>query len=103
MSDEKIPYDASDPASVKEQIRVSKRREASEKIVLRQIMGSNEGRAWMFKVLSMCHLFRTSYSRDTGDMAFSEGERNIGLMLYAEIMQACPNRYIEMMSEAVGE
>jgi hypothetical protein len=36
-------------------------------------------------------------------MACAEGERNIGLRLLSDLMQACPDRYIEMLKEANGE
>lgn len=32
-------------------------------------------------------------------MAFNEGHRDIGLRLLADIMQFCPDRYMEMMRE----
>jgi len=33
-------------------------------------------------------------------MGFAEGERNMGLRLLADLMRACPARYIEMVQEA---
>jgi hypothetical protein len=102
VRDPEIP-DAGDRTEVKEKGRASKRRDEAGYRVLRQIMGSNEGRAWMYALLEQCHLTKTSFSRNALDMAFEEGERNIGLRIMGDLMKACPERYIEMQKEANGE
>lgn len=94
------PYDAGDRRSVKKREVVAKRRDHSNRMVLRQLMGSREGRSWMYKTLYACHVYQTSFSRNALDMAYSEGERNIGLQLTAEVTAACPERYLEMLKEA---
>ncbi len=96
---EELPYDAGDPKAVRERNRTLKRVEASERTVIRQIMGSNEGRAWIFKILSLCHVYQSSFSTNALTMACAEGERNIGLQLTAEVIAACPERYLEMLKE----
>ncbi len=96
---EELSYDAGDPKAVRERNRTLKRVEASERTVIRQIMGSHEGRAWIFKTLSLCHVYQSTFSTNALTMACAEGERNIGLQLTADVIAACPERYLEMLKE----
>lgn len=98
--EEDAPYDAGDRRAVKQRQLVLKRLDAAHRMVLRQIMGSKEGRSWMYQTLTQCHVFQTSFSHSSLDMAYSEGERNIGLRLINDVVAACPERYMEMMKEA---
>ena len=100
---DEAPYDAGDRRHVKKREVIAKRLESSERMVLRQVMGSREGRAWMHKMMTMCHIYSTSFSRVALDMAYLEGERNVGLRLSADVIAACPERYMEMMKEANGD
>ena len=100
---EDLPYDAGDPVAVKERTKAARRHEDANKKVLRQLMGSNEGRAWTYELLSLCHVYQSAFSTNAMTMACAEGERNIGLRILADLMQACPERYIEMLKEANGE
>lgn len=63
------------------------------------IMSVMPGRAWIADKLEECHVFASSFSTDPLQMAFHEGERNIGLRLLNDIMAACPNQYVVMMQE----
>jgi hypothetical protein len=103
MSDEETPYDAGDPAAVKARARTAKQRESSKRSVIRQIMSSSEGRAWIHEVLSMSHVYSSSFSTNALTMAYSEGERNIGLRITADIVSASPERYLEMLKENSSE
>jgi hypothetical protein len=67
--------------------------------MLREIMGSNEGRAWFYKILSLCHVYQTSFSPNALAMAFAEGERSVGLRLMADLVEAAPAKYLEMLAE----
>lgn len=101
MSDDaEKPYDAGDPQQVRERRRQGRLREREEGSAVQALLSSREGRDWMHSLLEQCHVFTTSFSSDPLQMAFSEGERNIGLQLIAVIMRACPHRYNEMMQEA---
>lgn len=53
----------------------------------------------MRSLLDSCHCFSTSFTGEPLSMAFKEGERNIGLMLTAQIMKAAPDEFILMLKE----
>jgi hypothetical protein len=48
-------------------------------------LGSEDGQRVLRDLLAGCHMFRTSFDKDRGVMAFKEGERNVGLRLMAII------------------
>jgi hypothetical protein len=62
-------------------------------------MSASDGRDWFYKQLSMCHVYQTSFSTNALSMAFAEGERSVGLRLMADLVQAAPDKYLEMLSE----
>lgn len=81
-------------------------REAAELLRLREIedltklMDTAHGRRFMWKLLGQCGVFRLSYSGELASTSFNEGQRNIGLGLFAEIMAHCPHLYLLMADEA---
>ncbi len=68
---------------------------------LAALMATIEGRRFVWRFLSKCGIFRQSYVSDSNGTAFNEGQRSIGLMLYAELQLACADLYLEMQREAV--
>lgn len=69
--------------------------------VTRNIMSTVEGREWMWDVLSSCHVFGQTFVPGSPDItAFSEGQRAVGLRLLADILNHCPDAYIEAQREA---
>lgn len=92
-------FDASDPelvAAAAEEARRAARRDTD---TLRQLLGVKQGRAWLFRLLTSCHIFQTSFDNDALRMAFREGERNVGLRLLAESQSADPDLFALMMKE----
>ena len=67
--------------------------------VIIQLLESKAGRNYAWEILAEAHVFATSYSGDALAMAFAEGERNFGLRMLNDIMQWCPEQYIQMMRE----
>lgn len=94
------PYDASDPEQVQQRKRDAGRRSRQEREVLRQVMSTIQGRAWLWGLLSGCHMFASSYTSErTHDTAFNEGERNVGLKLNSQMLLADPKAYVQMQTE----
>jgi hypothetical protein len=92
-------FNASDPMQVAAKRRsAGKKRKASEDVVY-TIMSTQSGRDWFHTLLSSCHCFNSSFTGEALSMAFREGERNVGLMLTAQIMKAAPNEFVLMLKE----
>lgn len=85
-----------DSAKAAEKERLLRERELSD---LCSVMGRKEGRRFIWRQLSEAGVYRLSFDTDAAQMAFNEGSRNRGLVLIAELMEACPDRYSEMLKE----
>lgn len=65
---------------------------------LKFILDSDQGRRFMWRVLSECGVFQTSF-RTSSEIYYLEGRRSIGLKLLAEIMDCDPQAYIKMSTQ----
>lgn len=93
-------YDASDPKQVKEKANIFKVTETIKADAIREVMRSRSGRTWVHSLLEACHVWRSSFAVEPLAMAFAEGERNIGLKITAEVIEAAPTEYATMLREA---
>ncbi|OVZ82196.1 hypothetical protein [Yersinia kristensenii] len=64
------------------------------------LMGTVEGRRFIWRLLSLGGVFTTSYTGETNSTMFNEGRRNYGLTLFSDVMEACPDEYLTMANEA---
>lgn len=65
---------------------------------LLQLMLSESGRRFIWRLLGECRVFQSTYTGDHHTF-FKEGARSIGLFLMAEINGVCPGLFIQMMQE----
>lgn len=81
-----------------EEVRRQRDKELND---LRWVMSTKQGRRFMHRRLSEAGVWRLSFSYGlpAADVAFNEGSRNAGLTLLNEIIEACPERYTEMLTE----
>lgn len=100
---EEILPDAGDPKFVKKRISEAKRRESASATVVRQIMSSDTGRAWMYDLLARCHIFQNPFDANALKMSFACGEMNVGQGLVLQVSVTCPENYLLMLKEASGE
>lgn len=101
--DAELP-NAGDAKAQKAAKQIEARTEQARRRVMRQIMGSNEGRALIYHFLDLHGVFATLMpSGGALNMAFNEGQRATALWVLALMQRACPERYIEMLKEANGE
>jgi hypothetical protein len=63
-------------------------------------MGTQQGRTWFHALLSACSIFDGTFTNDALLEAFTKGQRNIGLMIYNDIVGNCPDSFVLMMKEA---
>lgn len=98
--DDDRPYDAGDVRDVKAAIRDSQRWDDKRNRVILSVMGTEDGRRWIRENLELAHIGASSFSIDALRMAYLEGERNIGNVMMAQVMNAAPKEYMLMMAEA---
>jgi len=65
---------------------------------LKWVMSNKRGRRFAWRLLDRAGIYRTSFTGNSTTF-FNEGMRNIGLMLVADIHEACPEAYALMIKE----
>jgi hypothetical protein len=83
-------------AKLAEEERQANEREQND---LRWVMSTKQGRRFIWRRLSRAGVYQLSFNSDSAVMAFNEGTRKAGLELLDELMEACPDRYNEMLAE----
>lgn len=66
---------------------------------IRNIMKTENGRAFMMACLDGCCTFEGTFSIDTHQHAFNAGRRSHGLWLQSELQHASPDDYFKMIKE----
>jgi len=75
------------------------RRRQQELSDLEWVMSDGRGRRVVWRLLEQAGVFRLSYTGDALSTAFHEGQRNIGLRLMADCLEAAPEKYTLMQTE----
>ena len=92
--------DLHDERAVEERNKRLKMKERDRLGALGGIVSEPGGRAWIHNLLSITHVFDSSFSNNSHAMAFREGERQVGLRILADMMAAAPEQWVPMMTEA---
>jgi hypothetical protein len=95
-----MTYDASNRKDIRRAEKESRLAEVQRLDYLRAAMSVTQGRAWFHDLLEACHLFADPFTGDALLEAYSKGERNVGLRIFADLVAHCPDDYITMMKEA---
>lgn len=66
---------------------------------IRWLVSSPRGRRLVWWILGKAGVNRTSFNNSGSVMAFNEGQRNIGLMLQGEVLDANAEAYMTMLQE----
>lgn len=100
MTDEHNPLDiAGQERTAAEHAEEERRQRDQEVNDLCKVMGSKEGRRFMWRLLSEAGVYRLSFDTDIAQMSFNEGNRNAGLKHLNDIMGFCPHLHALMLSE----
>jgi len=65
----------------------------------RAVMGTPEGRGFVWRLLGKAGIYHSSFSSDALAMAYNEGRRNFGLELMNRLTTYCPEQYAKMKPE----
>ena len=93
---------AADSEQVKKAQKKAKRDRDRELDDLRRIMDTDHGRRFIWRLLDRAGLYRTSFTGNS-ETFFREGMRNLGLMVQADIHEACPEKYMLMLTESKSD
>ena len=96
-------YDASDRKQVRKAEKEARQSELVRADIVKGLMSQPLGRAYVYDRLATSHIFNSSFSTEPLRMAFSEGERNIGLQLLADLLAFCPHQFTLMLQERNAE
>lgn len=77
----------------------NKLRKEREDDDLEQVMNTECGRRFIWKILCASGVFHSSFSSDPYSTAFNEGARNKGLELFNNLLSVCPDLYLVMAKE----
>ena len=93
------PLDLRGQEKQREEARERDRRQSeTEADDVKWLMGNKRGRRIVWRLLERTGVFRTSF-RLNNEMAFLEGQRNVGLSLIDAIHANCPDAYLIMVKE----
>lgn len=91
-------YNAADEESVKTRKRKDEQVRDRELHDMRSVMDTVEGRRFVWRLLDRAGVFRTSFTGNSTTF-FNEGMRNMGLIVLADVQEACAHQYLVMMNE----
>ena len=92
-------YDAGDEAKVKD-ARVSARdKDRLRKEAICAIMDVPACREYLWELLEFCKTFQSPFASNALVMAHNAGEQNVGFKILADITDAAPAQYINLLEE----
>ena len=95
---------ASDEEQVACAAKKVKRNEEVELEDTKFILGTPQGRRFVWRYLGLCGVYKLSYSGEaTHETAFKEGARLVGTTLLNDINSARPEAYFQMIEESKKE
>jgi hypothetical protein len=97
-----LAYDPNDKGKVEKRSRREKLKAKQAIDDLQALMKDERFRRFVHGRLVACHIWTPSFSPDPYTTAFNEGERNMGLTLFAAVEDAAPLETAMMIAEASG-
>ena len=79
-----------------------KRKRQKEISDVKRILKTPEGRRYVWRLMSECGVFRSSFQLNSNQTAFNEGKRDMGLGILSEVIEADSTAYAKMQNEHVS-
>ena len=95
-----VTYNASSRKDIRRAEKSAQLAEVQRIDFVKAAMSTLQGRRYFHDLLAFCHLFSDPFTADALREAFSKGERNVGLIIYNDIVAHCPEHFVQMMREA---
>lgn len=102
MEERSLVKNAADKEQVKKAGSKAERIREQELNDIRFLLSREQGRRFLWRYLEICGVYRSSFTGNSQTF-FNEGERNVGLKLLDDIMEAAPDAYLVMLKENKGE
>jgi len=67
---------------------------------MRAILSMPQGRRFVWRYLTHCKVFQSTFNHSGSITSFNEGMRNVGLMMLSDVNDASPESYLTMMKES---
>jgi hypothetical protein len=97
-------FDAADPAAEDNAKRDAARTAREDTDVLRGIMHTKQGRAWLLRQLDACHINNSPFAAGQPDVtAYHLGEEAVGKRLLIAVMAASVDLYMKAIKESQEE
>lgn len=94
-------FNAEDPKAQREKKKRRLYREGQNRDVIKDLLATTQGRAWMSELLVFCDVMGNPFVQGSGDgTAFNLGMQNVGKMLLDQIFESAPEKYALMLREA---
>lgn len=94
------PFNAADPKQVNNARKKASRQRSERLRVINALMQHVDGRKWVYELLARCHIYSNPFVPGQPDTtAHNCGEKNIGLMILADVLAAAPDEYLQMCKE----
>lgn len=66
---------------------------------IRVVMGTAAGSRLILRLLNITGPYRSTFDADPIRMAFLEGNRNFGCRIVSDLLEACPEKYVQLITE----
>lgn len=92
--------DFGEPQESPAQQKARERHNAENHLILRDLLDTYAGRQYLWQILTRCGIFRMSFKPGEQDTtAFNEGQRNVGLSVFNDIMGIGQGCFAKMQAE----
>lgn len=65
---------------------------------VKALMATESGRRFVARLMEVAGIYRCSFTGNSTTF-FNEGQRNVGIQIFADIQIACPEQYSKMLDE----